>query len=283
MLTQMEVFTSGILTPPWPIADQNVSMDPIQIKNIEGLGPVKASVNTAQYGSIDGEFFNGSYTPKRNIVITVSLNPNWVDQTIEGLRQILYSYFTPETQVRLRFTSTHLSQVEIIGYVESFEPQMFAQDPEYQISIICPNPYFVNVNSTVIQGTTQAFAAPSDVIVNYEGNVNIGFVVDFILPSGGTAFTGEVRVVNSTPTTKLSIVTPVTVSSTSLFRLSSVQSDKFARQYPQPSGLPTNILGKVSPGSSWLTLRRGDNKIQVLSATAGLNWSLSYFARYGGL
>lgn len=279
----MEVFVSGITTPPFPIVDQNASLDMIQIKDITGLGPVKATVNTTQYGSIDGEAFNGSFTPQRNIVLTIGLNPDWANETYESLRQTLYSYFMPETQVRLRFTSTHMAQVEISGYVESCEPDMFSQDPEYQISIICPQPYFVAVNATVVQDVTQALNGTNDYIVNYEGSVDVGFTVDVTLPSGGTAFSGEVRVLNKTPSTKLIIVSGVAVSTTQYFEMSSVQGNKYARQYPIPAAPFTNILSKVTPGSNWLSLRKGANRIQVLSATSGLIWTLQYYARYGGL
>jgi hypothetical protein len=284
MITQMEVFTSGVTTPPFPIVDQDVGLDSIQIKNIDGLGPVTANVNTTEYGSIDGEILTGTSIPKRNIVITAALNPNWaLGQTFESVRQVLYSYFMTENQVRLRFTSTHLAPLEIIGYVESCEPDMFSKDPIYQISIICPQPYFMAVSPTSIQGLTQAFATPVDVLVNYEGNADAGFTVDVTLPSGGTAFSGEARFINGTPTTKIGVVTPIVVSTTSFFRLSTVQGAKFARQYPIPTGLPTNVLGKWATGGSWITLRKGVNKIQILTATAGLSWTLSYYARYGGL
>lgn len=284
MITQLEVFTAGVTAPPFPIVDQDVGLDSIQIKSIDGLGPVTAAVNTTEYGSIDGEFLTGTNIPKRNIVITAALNPNWaLGQTFESVRQVLYSYFMTENQVRLRFTSTHLAPLEIIGYVESCDPDMFSKDPIYQISIICPQPYFTAVAPTSVQGLTQAFATPVDVLVPYDGNSDVGFVVDITLPSGGTPFSGEARFINGTPTTKLGIVTPISVSTTSFFRLSSVQGDKYARQYPLPSGAFTNVLGKWQPSSSWLTLRKGINKIQILTATAGLNWSLSYYARYGGL
>jgi hypothetical protein len=284
MLTNMEVFTSGVSVPPLPIVDQPEALDPIQIKRIDGLGPVKASVNTTQYGSIDGEEYSGAFTPKRNIVLTLALNPNWAaGQSIESIRQILYLYFMPQNSVRLRFTSTHLSTVEISGYVESCEPDMFSDDPEYQVSIICPKPYFVATRATVLTGTTQVLTGTNDVTLNYEGSASVGFVVDVTLPTGGSSFSGEVRIQNATPSLKIASILPVTVSSAQFFRWSSVQGDKFARQYPIPTGAPTDVLKKVAVGSGWLTLRKGPNKIRVLSATAGLNWAISYYARYGGL
>lgn len=283
MLTSLEVFTAGVSAPPIPFVEQAASLDFIQIKKIDGLGPVAAVVNTTQYGSIDGEALDGTFTPKRNIVITAALNPDWGTYTYEDLRQILYSYFMTENQVRLRFTSTHLAPVEIIGIVETCEPDIFSRDPEFQISIVCPQPYFVGVNLTTVQGVTQAFAAPTDTIVTYEGNTDVGFMVDILLPSGGTAFTGEARVSNKTPSLQLAIVNSISVSTTQFFRYNSIQGSKSVKQIATPSGVQTSILGKLAGGSNWLRLHKGDNKIQVLTATAGLTYSLSYYAKYGGL
>lgn len=283
MLTQMEVFTPGVTDPPLPIVDQNAGMDPIQIKKIDGLGPVTSTVNTTQYGSIDGSFLNGVFTPQRNIVLTIGLNPDWATQSLEGLRQILYSYFMPKNSVRLRFTSTHLDTVEILGYVESCDLNMFSKDPEYQVSILCPQPYFIAIAATVVTGMTQAFAGAVDVPINYQGNSDSGFVVDITLPTGGTPFSGEVRIINNTPSTKLLDVTTATVSTSAFFRVSTVQGDKFVRRYALPSGVPTDIIGSLAIGSEWLSLRKGINNMRIMTATAGLNWSLSYYARYGGL
>lgn len=284
MLTQLEVYTPGITVPPWPIVDQNISLDPIQIKKVTGLGPVTASVNTTPFGSIDGESLDGTHTPKRNIVITAALNPDWSSgQTYEGLRQLLYGYFMPERKIRLRFTSTHLAPVEIVGYVESCDPDLFSKDPEYQISILCPLPYFIAIDATVVTGLTTDFAGATDTLIDYEGSVETGFVVDFTLATGGTAFTGEVRIMDKTPTTKLLIASPVTVSSTQFFRMSSVQGDKYIRRYPLPSGVYTSLLGSLVTGSEWPSLRHGVNTMQILSSVAGLHFAISYYARYGGL
>src|SRR6266542_614762 len=169
MITQMKVTNPRVASSPLPVVSLGTeATDPIQIKNIEGLGPVDATVNTAQYGSIDGEFYNGSVVGKRNIVLTVGLNPNYASQSMEFLRQCLYQYFMPKSAVSLRFASTHMPEVSIDGVVESFEPNMFSKDPEIQVSIICPQSEFVAVIPTAIQGVTVAFGSGAYSNVNYE-------------------------------------------------------------------------------------------------------------------
>lgn len=283
MLTQLEVFTPGVTTAPLPVTSGTPSTDPLQIRNIDGLEPVKADVNTSRYGSVDGEFYISSSVGKRNIVITIGLNPNWADQTYEALRKILYLYFMPKTQVTLKFTSTHMPPVQISGYVESCEPSIFSKDPEMQVSIICNQPYFEAISASALSGTTTALTDNTTTDVDYPGDIPVGFIMDISADSGGTTFTNsEVRIINTTPTLQFYAVV-ATVDSTKFLRVSTVQGDKYVKQYPLPSGTPTNILGKATPGNIWWPLQKGINKIKVQVATPGQSWSIHYFARYGGL
>ncbi len=103
MLTKVEVF--GPVPLILPLGEGETNTDPIQIRDVQGLGPVKANVNTSPFGSFDGEAYTGSSVGKRNIVLTLGLNPNWKDQSITSLRQLLYTYFMPKRAVTLRFFS----------------------------------------------------------------------------------------------------------------------------------------------------------------------------------
>lgn len=285
MITQLEVFTPRVTAPPLPIVDGSAAADPIQIRNIDGLGPVAAQINTGQYGSIHGEFYMGSFTGKRNIVLTLGFRPNWIDQTIENLRQLIYSYFMPETQVKLRVTSTHMAQVDIDGYVESCEPNMFSSDPEMQVSIICPNPYFYGSSITVIPGSTLALPDGTPTEINYMGTVPTGFVLS-VMPSDTVAAMSnkEIRFINDDvyATPDIFIVT-ATVDATQYLQVSSEQGNKYVRQIATPSGNKTSILGKQAPGSVWMQLNNGVNKFRVMSATPGLSWTMQFYAKYGGI
>ncbi len=66
MLTRIEIINPRVPTLLLPLS--NLGVEPIQIRNVEGLGPVKASVNTQPFGSVDGESYVGSNVGKRNIV-----------------------------------------------------------------------------------------------------------------------------------------------------------------------------------------------------------------------
>ena len=99
--------------------------DLFEVRNIDGLGAVKADVNTTPLGSVDGESFVGSSVGKRNIVLTLGLTPDWNDWTMSRLRRLLDKYFMPKLKIRFVFETMEFSPVEIFGYIESNEPNIY--------------------------------------------------------------------------------------------------------------------------------------------------------------
>src|SRR4051794_37798090 len=108
--------------PFLPLGGFMPNNDPVHVFNVEGLGPVKAEISSTPFATGRGELYQGSSTGKRNLAFTLGLNPNWDDQTMSSLRQLLYRYFMPEEWVKIRFFSDHLPTCDIEGYVEGFEP-----------------------------------------------------------------------------------------------------------------------------------------------------------------
>ena len=71
------------------------------IRNIDGLGPGKASINTTDIASDDGSIFNSARSEQRNIVLTLGcLQVNGVTDSIETARQLTYKYFPKKKQLR---------------------------------------------------------------------------------------------------------------------------------------------------------------------------------------
>jgi hypothetical protein len=150
VLKRMEVTSQFPGAPAIPLGGFMPNDDPVQIRKIDGLGPVKSDISSTPFATGRGELFQGNSTGKRNIVLTLGLNPNWQDQTMTSLRQLLYRYFMPENWSMFRFITDDLPTVYINGVVESFEPNIFEQDPEIQVSILCPKPDFIDVDATLI-------------------------------------------------------------------------------------------------------------------------------------
>lgn len=273
MLTDIEVITTlpGIPMPALPVIP-GASTDPIQVKGIDGLGPVKANINTAPYGVVPGEAITGMSTGKRNIILNLGLNPDWKIQTIAELRKLLYSYFMPESHVGLRFTSTHLPTCIIYGVVESMEPNIFSRDPEIQVSIICGRPEFAAEEAILVTGRV---GDPLE--IDYIGSIQTGLNV-VVMPSAERgAYTGMVEIAIREQSFFLD---DVSIDATRNVELNSVPGYKYIRN-PLPPG--ENLLAKVRSGYIWPYLMPGPNEIKVDADLPGQTWSLSYFAKFGGL
>ena len=126
------------------------------VKSIEGLGPVKATVNTTKMSTTDGALYNSARVDERNIVLRLEFM--W-KETVEEVRHISYKYFPIKKQITL-IVETEKRKCAINGYVESNEPDIFNKQSGCQISIICPYPYFYDANGkqeTVFSGIAPSF------------------------------------------------------------------------------------------------------------------------------
>lgn len=275
----MELYSSQPDAPELPLGGFMPNDDPIQIKNIDGLGPVKAEIVTTPFATGRGELYQGGTTGKRNIVMTLGYNPDWAgQQSITSLRQMLYRYLLPEEWCKLRFFSDELPPVDIEGYVESFEPNIFSQDPEVQVSIINPKPDFVDANATLVQGTVDI-----DVIeyaFEYTGTVETGFELVVKTTDVNPDYTGKLIVINDTQTFE---VNPATSDTVKYFKLNTVRGSKRVGTVAYADGALTNLLAKVTAASVWPVLRPGENVFSVVANELGQEWTLAYFNRFGGL
>lgn len=284
MLTKLEARNAAATVLELSLASDVISTSALQIRNITGLGPVRASVTTTPLGSVDAESYAGSSVGKRNIVITIGLNPNWIDQSMESLRNQLYIHFMPKRSTLLRFYSTHLPTVEVLGYVESFEPNIFSKDPEIQVSIICPSPDFVAIVATVINDVVDGDNNSPSTIV-YPGSVPTGFVLKVVSSVARPAYTGTIILAHkATDPSFTSLQFTATVDATMYAEVSTVPGQKYVRKVLVAGGAITSLLGSVVNPTTWQKLQPGTNLFYVYAASSpGQAWTMTYFARYGGL
>lgn len=257
------------------------SDDPVVLRGIDGLGPVKAEITTTPSGTSRGATYQGSSTGGRNIVLALGLNPDWMTQTVSNLRQLLYRYFMTEQWVKLRFYSDELPTTDIEGYVESFEPNIFSQDPEIQVSIINPKPDFVEIDATIYRGVVGD--GTDQMVVDYVGTVSTGIEIRVDRSIELPAYSGPltIRVENSDGIQEIA-VDPVTVDTTRSYKMSSVQGQK--RVQTESLISPDDVINllKVKNGD-WPVLQPGENLVSVLAAAPGQVWTLAFFNRFGGL
>ena len=282
MLTELKAYSSWQSAPVLSLNDNGrAETDLIQIRHIDGLEPVKASVNTSPFGSVDGESYTGSSVLSRNIVLTLRPNPDWRDWSYEALRRLLYSYFMPKKPVRLVFYSDDMIPVEILGIVESAEVNQFSNDPELIVSVICPDPYFTALDPTVITGIS---VRPGGTVeeIEYNGSVEAGIYVKIT------------HVGNPGPTTiGIQIGDPAisyfnvqaTVNPSMYFEMSSLPMQKYVQNVTIGSGVITNLLSKITVQelSSWPIFEPGTNEFSVITDAGVQDWELTYFERFGGL
>lgn len=116
------------------------------IRKIDGLGPVKANINTTPIVTNDGDLFNSARAEKRNIVLTLGFEimPEIGLNTIEDVRQKTYNFFPLKSLVKIQI-ETDNRELYTYGYVESNEPDIFSEDETCMVSLICPDSYFTSI------------------------------------------------------------------------------------------------------------------------------------------
>lgn len=279
MLTALRAYSSWRTAPLLPLSEGGrPDTDLIQIRSVDGLGPVKGTINTTPYGSVDGEAFAGTSIPARNIVITLGLNPDWDVWTMGKLRRLLYAYFMPKLAVRLLFESDDMPPVEISGYVESCEPGLFSKDEEIQISIVCPDPYFTAIDPTVITGVSSDGSDPTE--VEYGGSIETGINVEVSQAALPAPASISIQVGDQL-STHFRVVTSVTA--TKYLVMNSLIGQKYVRTIEQGTGLITNLLSWVEDGYTWPVLQPGTNEFSVITNAGVQDWQLTFYERFGGL
>jgi hypothetical protein len=279
VLTEVKAYSSWRSAPTLPLsADGRPETDLIQIRNVDGLDPIKATVNTSPYGSVDGSSYVGASVLSRNIVLTLHPNPDWVNWTYEKLRKLIYQYFMPKRPTRLVFYSDDMIPVEISGVVEDVSVNIFSKDPELLVSIICPDPYFTALNGIVLTGQTN----DDPVVIDYNGTIEAGMHVKVTAtpdtaPSDIAIQLGDPRIAY--------FAVAATVNPTLYFEMNSLPMKKFVQNVNIGSGVITNLLSMIhiQEGSLWPGLQPGDNEFSVITDLGVHDWELTYFERFGGL
>lgn len=278
MLTKITAYSQWSTVEPLVLNVINrPETDQFEVRNIDGLGAVKATVNTTPLGLVKGSAFSGTSVAERNLVLTLGLDPDWDEWTVSKLRRILDLYFMPEQAIRLVFETMEFSPVEISGYIESNEPNVFSKDSEHVISIICPDPDFRSVEPIVVNGQTSL----GPIVIDYPGTIPSGILVEISHSSGPAP--EYVGILMEDPNEIfMQITSPVDPNNK--IRVSTVPGEKYVHNITVPGGVVTSVLNLME-ASKWLTMNHGDNNFEVYSdePTSVLDWELTYYERFGSL
>ena len=258
----------------------------LAIKNIDGLGPGKANINTTAIASYDGSVFDTARLGNRNIVITFLLLQ--YENTIEQARLTTYKYFPIKKEVTLIF-HTDSRDVSIKGKVESNEPNIFSKDEETKISIICPDPYFYDLGFTkqsfstlsplfefpfecdmgndkpIIFGNIEQFAEGNIV---YTGDADTGVIIR--IHALGTAKNITIFNLSTSEQFSISDEAVTTIVGSSITAGDDIEICTMVGQKSitlSRAGTAYNILNAVDKNSDWFMLKKGDN---IFSYTIGV-------------
>lgn len=246
------------------------------VSEIEGLGPVKATLVSTGFAGTDGEQYHNARREKRNVKFTIELKTDYITNTVRELRQNLYDFLMPKAEVMLRFVDSDDTYVDIWGRVESNDPSIFTKDPGVDVSIVCFNPDFVDPNPVTVSGTTTALTNELEII--YDGTVETGFL--FTMTVNRTL--NDFSIYHRPPDGSLRIVdfsAPLVAGD--ILEISSITGAKSA--ILTHLGTDKSILYGISPQSPWLQLEKGSNKIRVYATGAGVPYTIQFTTKHGGL
>lgn len=257
------------------------------IKNITGLGPVKANVNLTELATNDGAIDNSARLEPRNIVMDLQFIEN---PTIEATRLLSYKYFPIKRNITF-LIETDSRVCETIGRVESNEPEIFSDKEGCQISIICPDPYFYSnkSNEIIFYGTEPMFKFPfsnesltepllefgliknmTEGTVYYDGDAEIGITIHInaIGDAEGVAiYNSETREVMRINDEKLIALMGSGIQAGDEITITTVKGLKGITILR--GGVTTNILNVLDRPIMWFSLSKGDN-LFAYTASVGL-------------
>lgn len=255
------------------------------LKAVDGLGPTEVDVaiaNTLYSGGV----FQNRRPQNREIVMRIALMPNYsADESVSDIRESFYQLLSPFTTTKAMTVHIYNNDDELMrtdGYIKKFEIVPFSKDTEIQLTIACPQPYFQDVDENTLTGEDFFhFVFPS--VVNV-GTAPVGFYLNL-------KFTDDIDYwgIRNLDTGETLQVTPTGTGGMTQFLtddflwIDTRAGQRSVYYYSLDTGL-VNIVGQMSPESSWPGLNPGMNHLQVYAPTDSFVWdSFGYLPEYIGV
>lgn len=274
------------------------------IDDIDGMGPPTAVINSNEVATIDGGIFTSARTTQRNIVLTLSMMDN---PLIEDSRLLTYRYFPIKKPISIELLTDRRDAI-CYGYVESNQPTVFTDHESTQISIICPDPYFYDLEQSieVFTGVKGVFEFPfwnnslteKQIVFGeirednrgtlmYEGDVDTGVLITCHVMNGAVE---NLTIWNVDTLEKMKIDT---AKITRMFGITFAQGDDIIintktgekQALLLHEGRYYNIISCLAKDANWFQLTAGGNTFTFTadSGESGMMMTITYRNAYGGV
>lgn len=274
------------------------------VRSISGLGPPKANINSTDLATADGALYSSARASTRNIVFNLQF---MFAPTIEDSRQLTYKYFPLKKLVKIE-VETDNRNLEISGYVESNQPDIFSKEETTQISILCLNPFFYDPDPSVTQfaTVTPTFEFPfsnesttenliefgtinldTRSTIDYVGDVDTGVLITIHALGSVSGYltiynveTQEKMVIDLA---KIKTLIGKDYGSGDDIIISTVSGDKYVQVLHD--GKYTNAIAAIEKLADWFQVSVGRNifNFTVTKGIENLVMSFSYRNAYGGI
>lgn len=258
------------------------------VLDIQGTNPPPAVIASSATAGLDGERITGTRVGKRNLVITLGLHP-----PIEENRIALYRFFGVKQWVRIYYKNRH-RDVYIEGCVESAENNPWTREQQPQISIICPQPYWLSVSDIAVSfaevqagfafpfsitapGIPFSTRIPTDEATVLISEVETGGIIRFYASGAVT----NPRFYNRTANTFFGV--DIEMQAGDLITVNTERGEKSATLLR--GGETVNLLGDLAEGADWVRFLPGENELScdAEDGTEYLQCSLRLTQKFTGV
>jgi len=246
------------------------------LKDVDGLDPVKATIVSSTFASLDGVQYQTARREARNLIVKLGLEPDYATGSVRALRTNLYKWFMTKAPVELTLYDSDETVVTISGHVEDYDAPLFVKEPSADISIICEDPDFIELTSETGSGNT--VSDTTEFLISYAGTAETGIKFTLNLNRTESDFT----IYHRRPDNQISSLE----FNASLLNLDVLEIDTNVGQKGitlTRSGVESSLLYGRTSQSAWFSLQPGDNYFRFYATGAAIPFDYEYTNRYGGL
>lgn len=255
----------------------------------EGLTPVKANINTTTNGVVDGTFYNSSYLTQRPILIKMI-----PDGDIEEKRLELYRVFRAKKKVKVHVKSKNRN-LHIECVVEELAVGLHERKQCISVSLIAPQPYFLNENETTQEqsAVTSNFEFPFEIPENGIEFGNITRERDITIRNDGEEASGLIIEIAALDTVINPVIYNKTTKEKFAIRITMEKGDKIEinthkgrkKIELKRGNVAFNILNKIEKNTKWLTVEMGENifSYECESGEEDMQIKYRFSEMYGGI